>query len=81
MKLFPQQLDDEERQQMAEGQGLDSEEYRRFIQQPSGNMDDTGVFSVQVHPSSFYPLNVKYVFPVGCLSINEVIGGTGSSIL
>ncbi len=43
-----QQLDDEERQQMAEGQGLDSDEYRRFIQQPSGNMDDTGFFSVQV---------------------------------
>jgi Ataxin-3 len=43
-----QQLDDEERLQMAEGQGLDSDEYRRFIQQPSGNMDDTGFFSVQV---------------------------------
>ena len=43
-----QQLDDEERQQMAEGQGVDSDEYRRFLQQPSGNMDDTGFFSVQV---------------------------------
>ena len=43
-----QQLDDEARLQMAEGQGLDSDEYRRFIQQPSGNMDDTGFFSVQV---------------------------------
>lgn len=46
-----QQLDDEERQQMAEGQGVDSDEYRRFLQQPSGNMDDTGFFSVQVRLS------------------------------
>ena len=42
------QLDDEERRQMAEGQGVDSDEYRRFVAQPSGNMDDTGFFSVQV---------------------------------
>jgi len=64
MKLFLQQLDDEERQQMAEGQGLDSEEYRRFLQQPSGNMDDTGFFSVQVYPPSFYPFYVKFIFLV-----------------
>lgn len=32
---------------MAEN-GIDSPEYRRFIKQPSGNMDDTGYFSVQV---------------------------------
>lgn len=32
---------------MAEN-GIDSSEYRRFIKQPSGNMDDTGYFSVQV---------------------------------
>jgi ataxin-3 len=29
-------------------EGMDSDEYRRFLQQPSGNMDDTGFFSVQV---------------------------------
>ena len=40
-------LDEDERQQMAEN-GIESEEYRQFIQQPSGNMDDTGYFSVQV---------------------------------
>ncbi|KAH0620418.1 hypothetical protein JD844_020843 [Phrynosoma platyrhinos] len=32
---------------MAEG-GLSSEEYRTFLQQPSGNMDDSGFFSIQV---------------------------------
>lgn len=32
---------------MAEN-GIDSPEYRRFRLQPSGNMDDTGYFSVQV---------------------------------
>ncbi len=65
LNLFPQQLDDEERQQMAEGQGVDSDEYRRFLQQPSGNMDDTGFFSVQVYPPSFYPLIDRFNFQVG----------------
>uniref|UniRef100_A0A3Q4BHV4 ubiquitinyl hydrolase 1 n=1 Tax=Mola mola TaxID=94237 RepID=A0A3Q4BHV4_MOLML len=32
---------------MAEG-GMASEEYRTFLQQPSGNMDDSGFFSIQV---------------------------------
>ncbi|KAG8449035.1 hypothetical protein GDO86_015915 [Hymenochirus boettgeri] len=41
------QLDEEERMRMAEG-GLTSEEYRTFVQQPSGNMDDSGFFSIQV---------------------------------
>ncbi|XP_053553523.1 ataxin-3 isoform X2 [Bombina bombina] len=41
------QLDEQERMRMAEG-GLTSEEYRIFIQQPSGNMDDSGFFSIQV---------------------------------
>ncbi|XP_065351598.1 ataxin-3-like [Cloeon dipterum] len=40
-------LDEDERQQMAES-GVDTEEYRRFLEQPSGNMDDSGFFSVQV---------------------------------
>ncbi|XP_074921748.1 ataxin-3 isoform X8 [Chelonoidis abingdonii] len=31
---------------MAEG-GVSSEEYRTFLQQPSGNMDDSGYFSIQ----------------------------------
>ena len=48
------QLDDEERRQMAEGQGVDSDEYRRFVAQPSGTMDDTGFFSVQVNTSFEY---------------------------
>ncbi|XP_041711025.1 ataxin-3 isoform X2 [Coregonus clupeaformis] len=41
------QLDEEERMRMAEG-GMGSEEYRTFLQQPSGNMDDSGFFSIQV---------------------------------
>ncbi|XP_029453675.1 ataxin-3 isoform X2 [Rhinatrema bivittatum] len=40
------QLDEEERMRMAEG-GLTSDEYRTFLQ-PSGNMDDSGYFSIQV---------------------------------
>ncbi|XP_041827857.1 ataxin-3 [Melanotaenia boesemani] len=41
------QLDEEERMRMAEG-GMASEAYRTFLQQPSGNMDDSGFFSIQV---------------------------------
>ncbi|KAJ8308213.1 hypothetical protein KUTeg_013087 [Tegillarca granosa] len=40
------QLDEQERQQMAEGGHTD--EYRRFLQQPSSNFDDSGFFSIQV---------------------------------
>lgn len=32
---------------MAEN-GIDSDEYRQFLEQPSNNLDDTGYFSVQV---------------------------------
>lgn len=41
------QLDEQERQQMAEG-GTESHAYRQFMQQPSSNYDDSGFFSVQV---------------------------------
>ncbi|ELU05280.1 hypothetical protein CAPTEDRAFT_88757, partial [Capitella teleta] len=41
------QLDETERQTMAEG-GLATEEYQRFLQQPSSNFDDSGYFSIQV---------------------------------
>lgn len=44
-------MDDEERLCMAEC-GEESEEYQRFLQQPSGNMDDSGYFSVQVISSA-----------------------------
>ncbi|PSN48441.1 Ataxin-3 [Blattella germanica] len=46
-----QQMDDEERIRMAES-GVDTEEYRRFLEQPSGNYDDSGYFSVQVISSA-----------------------------
>ncbi|XP_019374195.1 PREDICTED: ataxin-3 isoform X2 [Gavialis gangeticus] len=47
LSFIAQQLDEEERMRMAEG-GMSSEEYRTFLQQPSGNMDDSGFFSIQV---------------------------------
>ncbi|XP_056332812.1 ataxin-3 isoform X1 [Danio aesculapii] len=47
LSSIAQQLDEEERMHMAEG-GVQTEEYRTFLQQPSGNMDDSGFFSIQV---------------------------------
>ncbi|XP_045464236.1 ataxin-3-like [Harmonia axyridis] len=44
-------LDEEERKRMAEC-GENSEEYQKFLKQPSGNMDDSGYFSVQVISSA-----------------------------
>lgn len=44
-------MDEAERLRMAEC-GEESEEYQRFIKQPSGNMDDSGYFSVQVISSA-----------------------------
>ncbi|XP_041070492.1 ataxin-3 isoform X2 [Carcharodon carcharias] len=46
LSTIAQQLDEEERERMAEG-GTTTEEYRIFLQQPSGNMDDSGFFSIQ----------------------------------
>ncbi|BFZ07600.1 hypothetical protein BsWGS_10639 [Bradybaena similaris] len=40
-------LDETERDRMAEG-GLGTNEYQRFIEEPSSNYDDSGFFSVQV---------------------------------
>uniref|UniRef100_A0A0A9WW70 ubiquitinyl hydrolase 1 n=2 Tax=Lygus hesperus TaxID=30085 RepID=A0A0A9WW70_LYGHE len=51
LATLAQKMDDEERAAMAES-GVDTEEYRRFIEQPSGNMDDSGFFSVQVISSA-----------------------------
>lgn len=53
-------MDDEERQRMAES-GIDSEEYRKFLQQPSGNMDDSGYFSVQVISSALQVWGLELV--------------------
>lgn len=44
-------MDEAERLRMAES-GEESDEYKRFLQQPSGNMDDSGYFSVQVISSA-----------------------------
>lgn len=51
LSTLAQKMDDEERQRMAEC-GIESEEYQKFLQQPSGNMDDSGYFSVQVISSA-----------------------------
>lgn len=51
LSTLAQRLDEEERIRMAEC-GEESEEYQRFLQQPSGNMDDSGYFSIQVISSA-----------------------------
>lgn len=45
---------------MAES-GEESEEYRKFLQQPSGNMDDSGYFSVQVISSALQVWGLELV--------------------
>ncbi|KAM4013972.1 ataxin-3 [Anomaloglossus baeobatrachus] len=47
LSTIAMQLDEQERMRMAEG-GLATAEYRTFVEQPSGNMDDSGFFSIQV---------------------------------
>lgn len=58
------QLDEAERQRMSEGNDPNSEEYRRFMAQPSANMDDTGFFSVQVFPFNFNIVSISVNVPV-----------------
>lgn len=48
---FGHEMDEAERIRMAES-GIDSEDYKLFLEQPSGNMDDSGYFSVQVISSA-----------------------------
>lgn len=51
LSTLAHKMDEAERQRMAEN-GEESEDYQRFLQQPSGNMDDSGYFSVQVISSA-----------------------------
>ncbi|XP_064484532.1 ataxin-3-like [Ornithodoros turicata] len=51
LATLAQQIDEQERETMAEG-GVHSEDYRRFLHQPSSNLDDSGYFSVQVIASA-----------------------------
>lgn len=53
-------LDEEERRRMEEG-GINTEEYQRFLEQPSGNMDDSGYFSVQVISSALRVWNLELI--------------------
>lgn len=47
LSVLARQLDEAERAQMAKGD-VQSKEYLTFLEQPSGNVDDSGFFSVQV---------------------------------
>jgi len=60
LSLLAQTMDEAERLRMAEN-GIESEEYQRFIQQPSGNMDDSGYFSVQVISSALQVWGLELV--------------------
>lgn len=60
LSSLAQKLDEEERQRMAEC-GEESEEYQKFLQQPSGNMDDSGYFSVQVISSALQVWGLELV--------------------
>lgn len=60
LSTLAHKLDEEERQRMAEC-GEESEEYRKFLQQPSGNMDDSGYFSVQVISSALQVWGLELV--------------------
>ncbi|KAG0428850.1 hypothetical protein HPB47_024204 [Ixodes persulcatus] len=51
LAALARQIDEQERQTMAEG-GVNSDDYRLFMHQPSGNLDDSGYFSVQVIASA-----------------------------
>lgn len=54
------QLDETERQQMAEA-GTETEGYQRFLQQPSNNYDDSGFFSVQVIDKALHNMGLELV--------------------
>lgn len=51
LAALARQIDEQERETMAEG-GVNSDDYRLFLHQPSGNLDDSGYFSVQVIASA-----------------------------
>lgn len=51
------ELDDAEQDRMAEG-GVASQEYLKFMEQPSSNMDDSGYFSVQVISEALHVWNL-----------------------
>lgn len=57
------QLDEDERERMAEGD-MTSQDYQEFLKQPSSNMDDSGFFSIQVICNALRLWDIKLVaFP------------------
>uniref|UniRef100_A0A3B4B430 ubiquitinyl hydrolase 1 n=1 Tax=Periophthalmus magnuspinnatus TaxID=409849 RepID=A0A3B4B430_9GOBI len=64
---------------MAEG-GVGSEEYRTFLQQPSGNMDDSGFFSIQVISNALRVWGLELILfnsrEYQSLMINPMAAGT-----
>ncbi|KAL9975901.1 hypothetical protein ACROYT_G013119 [Oculina patagonica] len=54
------QLDEDERERMAEGD-VTSEDYQEFLKQPSSNMDDSGFFSIQVICNALRVWNIELI--------------------
>uniref|UniRef100_A0A3Q3E9J2 ubiquitinyl hydrolase 1 n=1 Tax=Hippocampus comes TaxID=109280 RepID=A0A3Q3E9J2_HIPCM len=78
------QLDEEERMRMAEG-GMGSDEYQTFLQQPSGNMDDSGFFSIQVISNALRVWGLELILfnsrEYQSLMINPITGLTPGFVL
>jgi len=56
------QLDEEERIRMTESRiGMHSEEYKKFVEQPSSNLDDSGFFSIQVIASAISAWDLEII--------------------
>uniref|UniRef100_T1JKM8 ubiquitinyl hydrolase 1 n=1 Tax=Strigamia maritima TaxID=126957 RepID=T1JKM8_STRMM len=60
LATLAQQMDEAERLRMAEA-GINSQEYRQFLEQPSINMDDSGYFSIQVIASALKVWNLELI--------------------
>ncbi|CAH3138848.1 unnamed protein product [Porites lobata] len=54
------QLDEDERDRMAEGD-VTSKDYQEFLKQPSSNMDDSGFFSIQVICNALRVWNIELI--------------------
>uniref|UniRef100_A0A8C2V3N7 ubiquitinyl hydrolase 1 n=1 Tax=Chinchilla lanigera TaxID=34839 RepID=A0A8C2V3N7_CHILA len=66
------QLDEEERMRMVDG-GVTSEDYGTFLLQPSGNMDDSGFFSIQVISNALKVWGLELICSTHLLSVLIII--------
>lgn len=60
MADIARQLDEDERDRMAEGD-VTSKDYQEFLKQPSSNMDDSGFFSIQVICNALRVWNIELI--------------------